>query len=88
LPPAPPPEPAAARTERKKRQRGKWWGGNADPGDSARLLAFSEGVFSIAIHLLILEVRIDEIAGEPSVARLRHAVTAMVSYANFLERSA
>lgn len=65
---------------------GRWWGGNAERGDSARLEAFSDGVLAIAITLLILDVRADQAPGESLAAALRHALPAILAYAaSFLQ---
>ena len=48
----------------------RWWG-VAERGSAGRLEAFSDGVFAIAITLLILEVRVDQ-APEESLAAALH----------------
>jgi uncharacterized membrane protein len=77
------PEP---RQDSSRGRRGRWWGGNAERGDSARLEAFSDGVLAIAITLLILNVRVDQAPGEPLATGLRHALPTIGAYAaSFLQ---
>ena len=64
----------------------KLWGGNAERGDSARLEAFSDGVLAIAITLLILDVRVEQIPGQSLAEALGHALPEIVAYtASFLQ---
>jgi uncharacterized membrane protein len=64
----------------------KWWSGNAERGDSARLEAFSDGVFAIAITLLILEVRVEQESGQSLATALREARPEMIAFAaSFLQ---
>jgi uncharacterized membrane protein len=66
--------------------RGRWWGGNAERGDSARLEAFSDGVLAIAVTLLILDVRVDQAPDEALATALRHALPEIAAYAaSFLQ---
>jgi TMEM175 potassium channel family protein len=51
----------------------RWWG-VAERGDTGRLEAFSDGVFAIAITLLILEVRVEQGPEESLAAALHHAL--------------
>jgi len=51
----------------------RWWG-VAERGSAGRLEAFSDGVFAIAITLLILEVRVDQAPEESLAAALHHAL--------------
>lgn len=68
------------------RTRSRWWSGNAERGDSARLEAFSDGVLATAITLLILDVRVEPAPGESLAAGLRHALPAIGAYAaSFLQ---
>jgi uncharacterized membrane protein len=70
----------------RRTSRGRWWGGNAERGDSARLEAFSDGVLAIAITLLILDVRVDQAPEEALATALRHALPEIVAYAaSFLQ---
>jgi uncharacterized membrane protein len=63
----------------------RWWG-VAQRGDTARLEAFSDGVFAIAITLLILEVRVDQSPDESLAAALHHALPEIGAYAaSFLQ---
>jgi uncharacterized membrane protein len=63
----------------------RWWG-VAERGDTGRLEAFSDGVFAIAITLLILEVRVDQEPGESLAAALHHALPEIGAYAaSFLQ---
>jgi uncharacterized membrane protein len=65
---------------------GRWWGGNAERGGTARLEAFSDGVLAIAVTLLILDVRVDQAPGESLAVALRHASPAILAYAaSFLQ---
>jgi len=59
--------------------RARWWGGNADRGDSIRLKAFSDGVLAIAITLLILDVRVDQQPGQSLAATFGHATLQIVT---------
>jgi uncharacterized membrane protein len=64
---------------------GRWWG-IAERGDTARLEAFSDGVLAIAITLLILDVRVEQPAGESLAAALHHALPEIGAYAaSFLQ---
>jgi uncharacterized membrane protein len=66
-------------------QANRWWG-VAERGDTGRLEAFSDGVFAIAITLLILEVRVDQAAGESLAGALHHALPEIGAYAaSFLQ---
>jgi uncharacterized membrane protein len=57
----------------------RWWG-VAERGDTGRLEAFSDGVFAIAVTLLILEVRVDEAPDESLAAALHHALPEIGAY--------
>ncbi|HEV7654636.1 MAG TPA: TMEM175 family protein [Mycobacteriales bacterium] len=64
---------------------GRWWG-VAERGDTGRLEAFSDGVFAIAITLLILDVRVDQGPEESLAAALHHALPEIGAYgASFLQ---
>src|SRR5215475_4195702 len=62
------------------RRMSRWWG-VAERGDTARLEAFSDGVFAIAITLLILEVRVEQSPEESLTAALHHALPLMGAWA-------
>jgi uncharacterized membrane protein len=63
----------------------RWWG-VAERGDTGRLEAFSDGVFAIAVTLLILEVRVDQSPEESLAAALHHALPEIGAYvASFLQ---
>jgi uncharacterized membrane protein len=63
----------------------RWWG-VAERGDTGRLEAFSDGVFAIAITLLILEVRVDQPPGESLASALHHALPEIGAFAaSFLQ---
>ena len=63
----------------------RWWG-VAERGDTGRLEAFSDGVFAIAITLLILDVRVDQPPGESLAAALHHSLPEIGAYvASFLQ---
>jgi uncharacterized membrane protein len=63
----------------------RWWG-VAERGDTGRVEAFSDGVFAIAITLLILEVRVEQAPGESLAAALHHALPEIGAYAaSFLQ---
>jgi uncharacterized membrane protein len=63
----------------------RWWG-VAERGDTGRLEAFSDGVFAIAITLLILEVRVEQSPEESLAAALHHALPEIGAYvASFLQ---
>ena len=67
------------------RRTNRWWG-VAERGDTGRLEAFSDGVFAIAITLLILEVRAEQSPGESLAAALHHALPEIGAYAaSFLQ---
>jgi len=67
------------------RRMSRWWG-VAERGDTARLEAFSDGVFAIAITLLILEVRVEQAPEESLTAALHHALPQIGAYAaSFLQ---
>jgi uncharacterized membrane protein len=58
----------------------------AERGDTGRLEAFSDGVFAIAITLLILEVRVEQSPEESLTAALHHALPEIGAYvASFLQ---
>ncbi len=64
----------------------RWWGGSAERGDAARLEAFSDGVFAIAITLLILDVRVDQEPGRSLAHALGQAMPEIVAFAaSFLQ---
>jgi TMEM175 potassium channel family protein len=63
----------------------RWWG-VAGRGDTGRLEAFSDGVFAIAITLLILEVRVEQGPEESLAAALHHALPEIGAFvASFLQ---
>jgi uncharacterized membrane protein len=63
----------------------RWWG-VAERGGAGRLEAFSDGVFAIAITLLILEVRVEQSPDESLAAALHHALPEIGAYAaSFLQ---
>jgi uncharacterized membrane protein len=63
----------------------RWWG-IAERGDTGRLEAFSDGVFAIAVTLLILEVRVETTGDESLAAALHHALPQIGAYAaSFLQ---
>ena len=63
----------------------RWWG-VAERGDTDRLEAFSDGVFAIAITLLILEVRVEQSPEESLAAALHHALPEIAAFvASFLQ---
>lgn len=65
---------------------GRWFGLQADRGDSGRLEAFSDGVLAIAITLLILDVRVEQAPGQSLAGALRHALPQIGAYsASFLQ---
>jgi len=67
------------------RRMNRWWG-VAERGDTGRLEAFSDGVFAIAITLLILEVRVEQSPEESLAAALHHALPEIGAYAaSFLQ---
>jgi uncharacterized membrane protein len=67
------------------RRTNRWWG-VAERGDTGRLEAFSDGVFAIAITLLILEVRVEQSPAESLAAALHHALPEIGAYAaSFLQ---
>ena len=58
----------------------------AERGDTVRLEAFSDGVFAIAITLLILEVRVEQSPGESLAEALHHALPEIGAFiASFLQ---
>ena len=63
----------------------RWWG-VAERGDTGRVEAFSDGVFAIAITLLILEVRVEQSPEESLAAALHHALPEIGAFiASFLQ---
>jgi uncharacterized membrane protein len=67
------------------RRVNQWWGA-AERGDTARVEAFSDGVFAIAITLLILEVRVEQGPDESLATALHHALPEIGAYAaSFLQ---
>lgn len=67
-------------------RRSRWWGVDAQRGDSVRIEAFSDGVLAIAITLLILDVHVEQPAGESLASALRHALPEIAAYAaSFLQ---
>jgi uncharacterized membrane protein len=63
----------------------RWWG-VAERGDTGRVEAFSDGVFAIAITLLILDVLVEQSPGESLAAALHHALPEIGAYvASFLQ---
>jgi uncharacterized membrane protein len=67
------------------RATNRWWG-VAERGDTGRLEAFSDGVFAIAVTLLILEVRVEQSPEESLTAALHHALPEIGAYAaSFLQ---
>ena len=63
----------------------RWWG-VAERGGTGRLEAFSDGVFAIAVTLLILDVRVDQAPGESLATALHHALPEIGAYvASFLQ---
>ena len=67
------------------RAANRWWG-VAERGGAGRLEAFSDGVFAIAITLLILEVRVEQVPGESLVEALHHALPEIGAFAaSFLQ---
>jgi len=68
------------------KNRSRWWGGDAERGDARRLEAFSDGVFAIAITLLILDVHVGQLPGQSLLESLAHALPEIVAYsASFLQ---
>jgi uncharacterized membrane protein len=57
----------------------RWWG-VAERGQTGRLEAFSDGVFAIAVTLLILEVRVETGPEESLAAALHHALPEIGAY--------
>jgi uncharacterized membrane protein len=58
----------------------------AERGDTARVEAFSDGVFAIAITLLILDVRVEQAPQQSLAAALHHALPEVGAYAaSFLQ---
>jgi uncharacterized membrane protein len=67
------------------RQTNRWWG-VAERGGAGRLEAFSDGVFAIAITLLILEVRVEQSPEESLASALHHALPEIGAFAaSFLQ---
>ena len=67
-------------------REGRWWGSRSERGDAGRLEAFSDGVLAIAITLLILEVRVEQSAGQSLADALGHALPEIAAYAaSFLQ---
>ena len=63
----------------------RWWGA-VERGDTGRLEAFSDGVFAIAITLLILEVRVEQGPEESLATALHHALPEIGAFvASFLQ---
>jgi TMEM175 potassium channel family protein len=63
----------------------RWWG-VAERGGTDRLEAFSDGVFAIAITLLILEVRVEQGPEESLAEALHHALPEIGAFAaSFLQ---
>jgi TMEM175 potassium channel family protein len=63
----------------------RWWG-VAERGGAGRLEAFSDGVFAIAITLLILEVRVEQAPDESLAEALHHALPEIGAFAaSFLQ---
>jgi len=64
----------------------RWFGAQADRGDTTRLEAFSDGVLTIATTLLILDVRVEQAPGESLAEALQHALPQIGTYAaSFLQ---
>jgi uncharacterized membrane protein len=58
----------------------------AERGDTGRLEAFSDGVFAIAVTLLILDVRVEQTSEESLAGALHHALPEIGAYvASFLQ---
>ena len=57
----------------------RWWG-VAERGGTGRLEAFSDGVFAIAVTLLILDVPVDQAPGESLATALYHALPEIGAY--------
>lgn len=69
-----------------RRPVSKWWGGNAQRGNSVRLEAFSDGVLAIAITLLILDVQVEQTPGQSLAQGLGRALPEIIAYAaSFLQ---
>jgi uncharacterized membrane protein len=67
------------------RAASRWWG-VAERGGAGRLEAFSDGVFAIAITLLILEVRVEQAPDESLAEALHHALPEIGAFAaSFLQ---
>ncbi len=67
------------------RAANRWWG-VAERGNTGRLEAFSDGVFAIAITLLILEVRVEQSPEESLAEALHHALPEIGAFAaSFLQ---